>query len=527
VQNLVADLAARGTITAIQKQSYVYAADIGSANAYAVTLSPAPTITAGSIVVVKIANANTGASTLAVNGGTATPIKKQGTTALASGDLSAGQIAAFVSDGTNWQWLGSSGGGGGSTLYFGQDHATASTGNNVIRLGSTPVTNSVSVFVDGTLRSPSAYSLIGTVETLATPLTSGNLVDVNWATLNSTPGGITLSTAGICGSFAYCEAIVVDHTKMGSTDEAGFPVLVTGSANTEMVASGGKATSSAGFDVNFYPTNACSGTKLAWETEAYSGSSTASIYWILPTVTISHTTDTIIGYRCIGNSGVTTDQSNASGTWPSSYKGVWHMPNGTSLTLLDSTSNAHNGTNNNAVTATTGKIDGAGNFNGTNQYVDLGSGLALGTGLNISGNLTYEAWVKPAAVGILDAILSGGAGGPELIQHSGNFFYFQASSGGTPPGPTITAGTWYRLVATVSGSTFTVYQNGAMTTTASGANSGTVANVNIGQRGGGGINWPGVIDEVRISNVARSADWVLAEYNNESSPSTFYSLVPQ
>jgi hypothetical protein len=115
VKNLVADLAAKGTITAIQQQSYVYAADTGSANAYAVTLSPAPTITAGSIVVVKIANANSGASTLAVNGGTATAIKKQGSTALASGDLSAGQIGVFVNDGTNFQLIGGSGGSGSTT----------------------------------------------------------------------------------------------------------------------------------------------------------------------------------------------------------------------------------------------------------------------------------------------------------------------------------------------------------------------------------------------------------------------------
>jgi hypothetical protein len=76
-----------------------------SANVYAVTLSPAPTIVAGSIAVVKIANSNTGASTLSVNGGSATAIKKTGSTALASGDLRAGRIAVFTDDGTNWQYV--------------------------------------------------------------------------------------------------------------------------------------------------------------------------------------------------------------------------------------------------------------------------------------------------------------------------------------------------------------------------------------------------------------------------------------
>src|SRR6202034_4279174 len=34
----------------------------------------------------------------------------------------------------------------------------------------------------------------------------------------------------------------------------------------------------------------------------------------------------------------------------------------------------------------------------------------------------------------------------------------------------------------------------------------------------------GTLDEVRISSSARSGDWITAEYNNESSPSTFYSV---
>ena len=34
----------------------------------------------------------------------------------------------------------------------------------------------------------------------------------------------------------------------------------------------------------------------------------------------------------------------------------------------------------------------------------------------------------------------------------------------------------------------------------------------------------GSVDEVRVSQIARSADWIATEYNNEYSPSTFYSL---
>lgn len=101
---------------AIQQEKYVYAADTGAANAYAVTLSPVPTIVAGSEVVFKAANANTGASTLAVNGGTATAITKNGTTALASGDIAAGQIITAKYDGTQWQMVAPGSGGGTGTV---------------------------------------------------------------------------------------------------------------------------------------------------------------------------------------------------------------------------------------------------------------------------------------------------------------------------------------------------------------------------------------------------------------------------
>ncbi len=40
-------------------------------------------------------------------------------------------------------------------------------------------------------------------------------------------------------------------------------------------------------------------------------------------------------------------------------------------------------------------------------------------------------------------------------------------------------------------------------------------------------NYSGRIDEVRISASARSADWIKTEYNNQNSPSTFYTSVVQ
>lgn len=81
-----------------------YAADSGTTNAYAVTGIPlAPSLLTGSEISFKAANANTGASTLTVNGGSPIAIKRGAATALSAGDIQANQIVIVIYDGTNFQ----------------------------------------------------------------------------------------------------------------------------------------------------------------------------------------------------------------------------------------------------------------------------------------------------------------------------------------------------------------------------------------------------------------------------------------
>lgn len=78
--------------------------DSGTTNAYAVALRPAITAyTTGLKIIFQAANANTAASTLAVNGLTAKTIKKNATSDLSSGDIAANHIVTVVYDGTNFQ----------------------------------------------------------------------------------------------------------------------------------------------------------------------------------------------------------------------------------------------------------------------------------------------------------------------------------------------------------------------------------------------------------------------------------------
>lgn len=78
--------------------------DTGTANAYAVAIAGISLFT-GLEFNFKAVHANTGASTLALNGGSAKAITKNGTTALSGSEISANQIVKVVYDGTEFQLI--------------------------------------------------------------------------------------------------------------------------------------------------------------------------------------------------------------------------------------------------------------------------------------------------------------------------------------------------------------------------------------------------------------------------------------
>jgi hypothetical protein len=93
------------TQTKGSRPSY-WGTDSGTANAYVVaTVAPAgPTLRTGSRYYFVVGHTNTGASTLTVDGFNHA-VKKNISTALASGDWTVGQVVEVVFDGTNFQWI--------------------------------------------------------------------------------------------------------------------------------------------------------------------------------------------------------------------------------------------------------------------------------------------------------------------------------------------------------------------------------------------------------------------------------------
>lgn len=91
-------------IAALQQSSYTFGgADTGVANAYVVSLAVAPTLVTGTQAQFKAAHANTGASTLNLNGTGVKPIVKAGGAALTGGEIGANYIVRVIYDGANWQ----------------------------------------------------------------------------------------------------------------------------------------------------------------------------------------------------------------------------------------------------------------------------------------------------------------------------------------------------------------------------------------------------------------------------------------
>ena len=140
-------------------------------------------------------------------------------------------------------------------------------------------------------------------------------------------------------STASCKrSLTIDHTKVPST-QSNFTVLVSlTDPALKTVANGGHVVNANGYDIGFYADSGGT-TKLKWEVEKYDGTTGNLIAWVkIPSV--SSSIDTVF-YLMYGDSSINTDQSDPPNTWDSNFKGVWHLGNGSTLSLNDSTSNGN------------------------------------------------------------------------------------------------------------------------------------------------------------------------------------------
>jgi YD repeat-containing protein len=404
--------------------------------------------------------------------------------------------------------------------------------------GSTQGTSSVTF--NGTVASPTSWNDTSIVAPVPSGATPGDVV----VTVSSIASNGTFFTVPISWSNGYGlrRTIIIDHTKVPNTDQTNFPVLISGTYSyLATTSNGGSVTNTSGYDIIF-TSDAAGTSNLAYERETYNPSTGAVNLWVkLPTV--SHTPTETVFYMFYSNPSVITDQSSAAAVWDGNFKGVWHLPNGTSLTANDSTSNSNNGTVHGTPAATAGQIDGAASFGAsTADYLQAGDASSL----RIASTITLSAWIYNTSDnsngGIIlekrDATnpannynygLSLQPGGQLLFQFNDGSYQSSTTSTGAVP-----KNAWTHIVTTVDESTQHVsfYVNGSLnsTTTKSGtmpsSGTGVLQIGNYGTFNGGVYSLNGNLDELRISNIVRSADWIATEYSNENSPSTFYSIGP-
>lgn len=308
-------------------------------------------------------------------------------------------------------------------------------------------------------------------------------------------------------NYSYCKTITVDNTKVDA-DLSGFPMLID-ITDSDLAS---KANSNGG-DITFTDS---SGNRLYYERELYSAG--RLVAWA--STTLANSSDTVINMYY----GSTTAVSNGhfpQGVWDSNYKAVYHLPNGTTLTSNDSTSNAYNMTNNSG-TATTGKLDGGVNLSGSGQYL-------YKTSFYVGTTVTAEAWVHSSNFSQNGMVLeqSNVNATWALFFEGTNLTWRGASDTSVLYGVGgISNSNWHHIVGTQTGTTGTLYVDGVQvssgTVTAVGNNTSTL---NIGSFDtGAGYLFTGKIDEARVSNVVRSADWIKTQYNNQSATSTFYTI---
>lgn len=315
---------------------------------------------------------------------------------------------------------------------------------------------------------------------------------------------------------AYYSPETVQTGQVPAT-QTDFPRLISVTdARLKTIGNGGHVASANGYDIRPYSDSSLS-TALTFELEYYNASTGQLVMW----VKIPSLADGNIVYLGYGDTSLTTDGSSSS-TWDSDFAAVYHLQDTSHKN--DSTSNGRNLTSA-VISNATGKIDGAVSGAG-------GGGGTYTSSFSIGANrCTFSAW-------IFHSDLSGNGvfieketinAQPLLFISGGNVIW---RDGGvhdiTHAVPSNSA--WHYIVGTIAASNAgALYIDPTSSTpTATGSSSSftdTSSALNLGSYDkGAGYGFAGSLDEVRVSKIARSGNWILTEYNNQSAPGTFATL---
>jgi hypothetical protein len=316
---------------------------------------------------------------------------------------------------------------------------------------------------------------------------------------------------------------VTIHEAQVPSNQTQFPVLFTGTYSyLADVAHGGSVTNASGYDIIFSSTNNLDGSGIiAFERVAWNNV-TGQVTFYFPT-NLSSSADTVV-YLLYGNSNITTDQSNKTAVWDANFKQVNHMQEASGAQLMDSTSNGNNSTANPGTSV-------AGKFGNAVDIPASGTGITWPTAQtgSIEPYFTFAGWIKTAVAGtkvdMYGAVTS--AMYAYLIATTGNPAIYSGYSSNTIISASINLAdtNWHYFAATVdmrtASSVGQIVADGVVSTTSTTQQPAQTWGTGVSNNGEPGVV---IIQELRVSNIARTANWLITEYNNTSSPASFYAV---
>ena len=350
------------------------------------------------------------------------------------------------------------------------------------------------------------------------------------------------ASASFCGGYTYQRTLTVNASQVstGTLNYQSFPVLISTNEVTLSTTTGSGGHLSTGYDLIISSDSNCQfPVNFDTETVQNVGVSTMNVWAKLDFSSSTNRTY----YITYGNSSITSYQGISTATWDSSLAAVFHLGGPATVNPHDSTINGNNSSNSGVFISTTGKIDGGGSSRPSSVVLG-GLSIAATSGINNLANFTYSFWFNPAncinfrADSEQELMSMGGGVSFEMLNDCTllPIVLTNASFREVQTNDVLPTNAWSYIVGIFSNSTnlWHVFINGVEATYSStSTGSGTTTNMAdpsvIGAQAFnqfGGIIY-GNLDEVRVANVVRSADWIKTEYRNQSSPQTFLTIGPE
>ena len=341
------------------------------------------------------------------------------------------------------------------------------------------------------------------------------------------------------GTWSYRKEITINNIKVSDLDSAdmlNFPITVNSTdLDLRTVTNGGKVENGNGYDIIFTDSTG-SGTKLDHEIEKYDAVAGELVTHVR--IPVLDYDDNTILYMYYGNDAITVSQENITAVWDSNFVMVQHLQEdpgpGGAGEIVDSTQYNNDGTAEASMLTedqVAGQIDGSLDFDGVDDYVDCGTGI----GSDVTQNITVSLLIKGSAqenVGLIAKRVTGAdysyAFRTSSINPYNKATFIIKNSDDVQVNLESTQiffdGTDKFLVGTYDGTNMKLYYNGTFDVSASqtGNLKSTADPLVIGKYITNHFN--GIIDEVRISNVSRSAGWITTEYNNQSDVGSFLNF---